>query len=206
MSALAAPPVFSPPSPSIPTEMLWRLSVAKYHEMIRAGILTTEDRLELVHGYLVQKMTKKPPHTLSTELTRDALVALLPVNFFVNSQEPVTTTDSEPEPDAAIIRGDRRQFRDDHPQPSDVLLIVEVADSSLEYDRRIKKRLYAENSIPTYWIVNLVDNQVEVYTDPTGPTAEPDYRSRQDYLDLDEVPVVIDGQEIGRLPVRDLLP
>jgi hypothetical protein len=69
-----------------------------------------------------------------------------------------------------------------------------------------KTRLYAFNRIPIYWIVNLVENQVEVYTDPTGPAETAEYRQRRDYGVFDKIPLVIDGQEVGRFPVRDLLP
>jgi len=84
--------------------------------------------------------------------------------------------------------------------------VVEVADASLNRDRTIKKRLYAAAGIAVYWIVNLVDSQVEVYTDPTGPGQQPDYRQRRDFDRAATVPVVIEGKEVGRLAVRDLLP
>jgi Uma2 family endonuclease len=180
--------------------------VAQYHEMIRAGILTDEDPVELLEGWLVVKMPKNPPHRLATELTREALGQRLPAGWHVQSQEPVTLADSEPEPDALVVRGDRRQYGDRHPGPQDLALVVEVADTTLARDRGVKKRLYAEARAPVYWVVNLVDNQVEVYTDPTGPAEEPDYRQRQDYSPSAEVPLVIDGREVGRLAVRDLLP
>lgn len=85
-------------------------------------------------------------------------------------------------------------------------MVVEVADSTLEYDRTIKKQIYAHARIPVYWIVNLVDRLIEVYTDPSGPAEAPDYREHRDYLPEDEIPVILEGQEIGRLAVRDLLP
>jgi hypothetical protein len=83
---------------------------------------------------------------------------------------------------------------------------VEVADTSLAQDRGNKKRLYARAAIPIYWIVNLLERQVEVYADPTGPAEEPDYRQQQVYREGDTVPVVLDGEEVGSLAVRELLP
>ena len=109
-------------------------------------------------------------------------------------------------PDASVIRGDRRDYLGGHPAPRDVALIGEVADSSLAYDRGIKKRIYARSAIPVYWIVNLEDRCIEVYTDPTGPADEPDYRQRQIYGENDWVPVLLDGKEIGKLEVKALLP
>ena len=84
--------------------------------------------------------------------------------------------------------------------------MIEVADSSLDEDRGWKKQIYAHARIPVYWIVNLVARQVEVYTDPTGPADQPDYRQRRDYGPTDEVPLVLDGQEVARIRVSELLP
>jgi Uma2 family endonuclease len=105
-----------------------------------------------------------------------------------------------------IVRGETRQYRDRHPGPQDVALVVEVADTTLQRDRTLKKRLYATARIPMYWIVNLLENQIEVYTDPSGSADQPDYRQRQVYGLSDTIPVPINGAEIGRLSTRDLLP
>jgi len=195
-----------PSAPPSPRPQLYRLSVDQYHAMAHAEILTEKDNVELLDGLLVQKMTKNPPHTLSTQLTRESIERVLPAGWFVNVQEPLTTAASEPEPDVSVVRGTRRQYAIQHPGPGDLALVVEVADSSLPDDRGLKKEVYARASIPVYWIVNLVDHMVEVYTDPTGPVNQPDYRQRQDFGPADDVPLVIDGQEVARIPVRDLLP
>jgi hypothetical protein len=88
----------------IPTDQIWRLSVEQYHQMIRIGILTDDDRVELLEGWLVTKMPKNPPHRLSTQLTREAIARLLPPEWYVDDQEPITTEDSEPEPDISVLR------------------------------------------------------------------------------------------------------
>jgi Uma2 family endonuclease len=185
---------------------IYRLSVAQYHRMVRAGILVDDDPVELLEGWLVQKMGKKPPHTFSTGQVRDTLPHVLPPGWFVSSQQPVTGETSEPEPDVAVVRGNRRDYLERHPEPRETGILVEVSDSTLRHDRGFKKRIYARDRTPVYWIVNLVDRQVEVYTDPTGPADVPDYRQRQDYKPGEDVPVVIDGQEVGRIPVAELLP
>jgi hypothetical protein len=198
------------PSPqgdaAVPTEPIFRLSVPQYHQMIGAGILTDDDPVELIDGWLVQQMPKNPPHSLATRKTRAALARHVPAGWFVDSQEPITTETSEPEPDIIAVRGEPDQFSERHPGPQDLGLLVEVSDTTLARDRGTKKRVYAQNRIPVYWIVNLIDNQVEVYTDPTGPAEAPDYRQRRDYGVLDEIPLMIDGAEVARFPVRDLLP
>jgi Uma2 family endonuclease len=185
---------------------IWRLSVEKYHAMIDAGILVEGDPVELLDGWLVHKMGKNPPHSVATQSTGDALRGVLPAGWSVNYQEPVTTETSEPEPDVSVIRGKRRDYMDHHPSPADVGLLVEVAEASLSYDRGPKKRVYARDRFPVYWIINLVENQIEVYTDPSGPAEQPDYRQRQVFRPGEEIPVVLDGREVGRLAVRDLLP
>src|SRR5439155_21803197 len=129
-STQPAPPVIRQP-PGVPSEPIWRLSVEQYHEMARAGILTKDDRVELLEGWLVAKMTKHPPHVIATGLIHDALRVIVPDGWYVSKEDPVTTLDSEPEPDLAVIRGTRRDYRDHHPGPLDVVLVVEVADTSL---------------------------------------------------------------------------
>jgi Uma2 family endonuclease len=190
----------------VPTEAIFRLTVEQYHEMVRAGILVDGDPVELLEGWLVQKRTKNPPHTVTIGLVQDEVGPLLGKDFHLNVEGPVTTSDSEPEPDVAIRRGKRRKYLKRHPGPQDTPLAIEVPDTSLHRDRTLKKRIYARARIPVYWIVNLSDRQIEVYTDPTGPARKPDYRQRQDYGPDDQVPVVLDGKEVGRIPVRDLLP
>jgi Uma2 family endonuclease len=206
--SIAAQPIPPPATEdaAIPTVPIYRLSVDQYHAMAEHGILGEDDPVELLEGWLVQKMTKHPPHTLTTLLARRALERILIDGWFVSSQEPITTVESEPEPDVFVVRGEPRDFGKRQPVPEDVALVVEVADSSLRQDRDTKKRVYARARIPVYWIANLIERQFEVYTDPTGPAEQPDYRQHQAYGPADEIPVVLDGQEIGRLSVCDLLP
>jgi Uma2 family endonuclease len=204
MSVTAEPT--APADVEIPTERIYRLSVAQYHAMARHGILEEDAPVELLEGWLVQKMTKHPPHTLTTGLVRRALERVLPSGWHVKTQEPITTLESEPEPDASVVRGDLRDYGDRHPGPRDVALIVEVADTSLRQDRGPKKRIYARARIPVYWIANLVERQFEVYTAPAGPTQRPNFTEHQEYGPEGELPVVLDGKEVGRLLVRDLLP
>jgi Uma2 family endonuclease len=191
---------------AVPTEAIWRLSVDQYHEMIDAGILMSGDPVELLEGWLVQKLVKKPPHSVATRLVRKALEARIPKGWYVDSQEPLTTADSEPEPDALVVRGVERTYLTRHPGPKDVALVVEVSDVTLHRDRTLKKRICARARVPVYWIVNLIEGHVEVYTAPSGPGDQPDYRRRRDYGPADELPFVIGRKEVGRIAVRDVLP
>jgi Uma2 family endonuclease len=174
--------------------------------MIRAGVFAEDENFELLEGLLVRKMTKNPDHWIACQLVRSALSALNIVGYFIHSQDPVTTNDSEPEPDVALVRGEPRDYRGGNPDPKQAPFIIEIADSSLSQDRNWKKRIYARAAIPDYWIVNLIDRQVEVFGDPSGETERPDYRTRQIVLADGEVPVIIEGREVGRLKVKDLLP
>ena len=190
----------------VPADPVWRFSVDQYHEMIRTGILSEDAPVEFLYGWLITKMPKKPTHRLSTELTRQAVEQRLPEGWHVNVQEPVTTDDSEPEPDVTVVRGDRRDYADRHPGPRDVALVIEVADASLARDLGLKKAVYARALLPVYWVLNLLEGRLEVFTEPTGPVETPDYRHRDIYGPADDVPLVIDGREIGRIPVVELLP
>jgi Uma2 family endonuclease len=191
---------------AVPPDVIWRLSVDQYHAMIHAGILTDDDPVELLEGWLVAKMPKNPLHRAVTRLIRQVLERLVPAEWYVDSQEPITTDDSEPEPDVVVVRGETRHYLDRHPGPHDVGSVIEAADTTLQRDRGFKKRLYARAGIPVYWIVHLSDNQCEVYTEPSGPEPQPDYRQRQDYGPSDVIPVVLAGVEVGRIAVQEFLP
>ena len=169
------------------------------------GLLTERDRIELLEGWIVPKMIQNLDHALAIENGQAALQAVIPTGWRLRVQLPITTLDSEPEPDFAIVRHRRKGRSHTHPLPADVALVIEVADSSLSIDRRVKGRLYARASIPFYWIVNLIDRRVEVYSDATGQGAEPAYQSRRLYGIRRSVPLMIAGRQVASLPVRHLL-
>src|SRR5206468_585277 len=121
-----------------------------------------------------RKMPTNPPHSLSKGLLKDLLALLLATDYFMREQDPTTTDDSEPEPDISAVRGKRRDYEIRHPTAADTGLLVEVSDSSLQRDRE-KRRVYARAGYPLYWIVNIPDRQIEVYTQPSGPCDQPDY-------------------------------
>ena len=194
----------------ISSEIIWRLSVSQYHAMLQAGIIDEDTQIELLEGILVAKMTKNPPHRLSTGLLQDALLAIMPANYHLNLQEPITLDDGEPEPDLAIVRGQRLNFRDRHPAASDVVLVIEVSDATLERDRTIKQRIYARVGIAIYWILNLRDRQLEVYTQPINQAgSDPKYEHCQIFKEAESITVYWqDGEcdrEFGSITVQNLL-
>lgn len=184
----------------------YRFSLDQYHRMAELGILEENNQVEFLEGILVNKMTKNRAHSLATRRLRILLEGIIPAGFYVDSQEPTSTVDSEPEPDAMVIRGQPEDYQLRQPEAAQAPLIAEVADSSLQHDRDWKKRIYARAGIPVYWIVNLVQRQIEVYTQPSGETENPDYVQCQVFNPSQDLAVVLDGKEVGRIAVKNVLP
>jgi len=194
------------PVPPAPAEPLWRMSLEQFHEMVQRGIITEDDPVEFLEGLLVAKMTISPAHRRATHRVQTALRSALPRSHYVGSPSPVTLSASEPEPDVVVVRGTDDDYRDRHPGPADVALVVEVSDSTLRRDRGFKKSIYAKAGIAVYWIVNLIDRRIEIYSEPSGVGETADYHVHQDIAEADHVPLVIDGRETARIAAGDLLP
>lgn len=183
-----------------------RFSVPRYQRMIEAGILTPDDKVELLENYVVLKMPRNPLHDSTVQRLLRPLLRVLPTGWDLRIQSAITLSDSQPEPDFAIVRGSATDYEQRHPGPPDIGLVIEVADSSLPRDQGDKTRIYAHGGIPCYWIVNLVDRRLEVYTQPNPLAAVPAYNSLQSYQPGDSVSLILDGNLIGTLAVADLLP
>lgn len=181
-------------------------TVEEYHRLIQSGVFAKDGRFELLEGWIVPKISRNPPHDAAMDQTQDQLRPHLPTGWRMRMQSAITTADSEPEPDIAVVRGTARDYSASHPVPADIAMIIEIAESSLTEDRRDKARIYSRAGIAVYWIVNLVDSQLEIYTDPTGPSPTPAYRKREDFSAGQSAPLIINGQRIADVPVRDLLP
>ncbi|MBE9098811.1 Uma2 family endonuclease [Vacuolonema iberomarrocanum] len=156
------------PSFPITAELpLKRWTVDDYHRMIAAGILTLDDRVELLDGQIVEMVPQEPPHASRVDEGGDYLKQLFAGRAKVRVQLPITLAPgSEPEPDFAIVRIDENRYRDRHPSPDDVLLLIEVSDSTLKRDRDRKAKIYARAGIRDYWIVDINRRQVIVLQDP----------------------------------------
>jgi Uma2 family endonuclease len=185
---------------------IYRLRVDDYLAMHEHGIITDDTPVELLEGLLVEPMVRRPPHDTALGLLQDALVAALPSGWILRVQSGLQLTDSVPEPDIAIVHGDRRDFATHHPTNENCGLVIEVADSSLAVDRGPKLAVYARHSITEYWIVNLTDEQIEVCSDATGLVADPEYRSLRIFRAGESIPLTLDGVEIATIPVSQLLP
>jgi Uma2 family endonuclease len=174
--------------------------------MIETGILTSEDKVELLENYVVHKMPRNPRHDGTIQLGTETLGQVIPHEWRLRVQLTVVLPDSQPEPDFSVVRGDARTYFLRHPEPSDVGALMEVADASLLRDQRDKTRIYARANIPSYWILNLVDQRIEVYSRPSGPAAIPSYGAFQTYQPGDTIPLILDGSVVANLAVSDLLP
>jgi Uma2 family endonuclease len=181
---------------------LYRMTVDQYERLVETGVLD-DQRIELINGLLVNKMGKKPPHVLASEALRDELMRLIPPGWRLTIEAPIRIPNyDEPEPDLAIVRGTRDDFKDRHPGPADVAILIEVSESSLDRDRGEKLLAYARGGVPVYWIVNLIDRQVEIHTEPMANG----YRNRTVVTAAGHIPVIIDDKEIGRLEAFVIFP
>jgi Uma2 family endonuclease len=189
-----------------PTLPVWRFTVDEYLRLIEAGILSEPEKVELLEGLVVPKMTRNARHDLALELADEVIRPTLPAGWRLRIQSALITPDSVPEPDIAAVRGHARSRGGRHPTSQECGLLIEVSEASLDRDRTDKGRLYANAAIANYWILNLIDNCVEVYSQPTGPDLNPRYLRRDDFAATDCVPLVLDGQEIAKIRVADLLP
>jgi hypothetical protein len=185
-------------------DLPYDITADQYLRMIDSGVFRKSDRIILWKGQLRAKMTKNQPHTIALWNLEHRLEPIVPQGWFVNRESPIRLGEnSVPEPDLTVVRGVVEDYPTLPPGPADVALLIEIAESSLRLDRRALAD-FADAGIPTSWIVNLIDRRIETYSDP-DPSART-YRTTHFFGPDDEVPVVINGREVGRIAVRDVLP
>lgn len=142
-------------------------TIDEYHQLVDLGFFTENDRIELIRGEIVEMAPKRTPHSVCNSKLFGELYKLLGDRANVRGQEPITLpSNSEPEPDVVIAKKKDDNYLSAHPTVKDLILIIEISDSTLKYYRETKLSLYAEAGIKYYWIANLVDSQLEVYTNP----------------------------------------
>ncbi|WP_435011246.1 Uma2 family endonuclease [Tundrisphaera lichenicola] len=183
------------------------MTIDRYRRLVDSDVFGPKDPVFLWRGRLVEKMTKGDLHVFSASSLNLLMARLVPEGWSVRTEQPIALADnSMPEPDLTVIRGSLRDYLNRPPRGLDVALVVEVSNSSLQIDSGEVLRAYASERIPVYWIVNIPKGRIEVYGRPTGPDEKPSYLEHRDYGPDDEVPVVLDGREVGRIAARDVLP
>jgi hypothetical protein len=205
--------------PRLGGRLLWPLSIDQYQQMIAAGILPDGDvTLEMLEGFIVAKdrglgvgMPQGILHRRAVRRITQRLTAALPGGVYIQVQSPVDLgpatiggRGSEPERDVAVAQGPEARYDDHNPRPDELHLLVEAAVSTLSEDRNYKAWLYASACIQLYWIVNLVDRQLEVYSDPDPTTGQ--YRSREILTEDQQVVLSWQGLAPITFAVKDFLP
>jgi Uma2 family endonuclease len=165
-----------PEAPTISTVTRHKFSVEDYYAMLEAGILNEDSHVELIYGEIVAMSPINPRHASKVDELNEQFRARLGQRVIVRSQNPVRLGDeSEPQPDIALLKWRNDRYKKAHPLPVDVLLIVEVSDSSVTYDRSVKASLYASVGVAEVWIVNLAEQRLEMFRNPD----QGDYRERK---------------------------
>jgi Uma2 family endonuclease len=203
MNALRAPstPQFEPflSGASFPSTRLF--TAEEYQRMAELGVIGEDEPVELIEGSIVRMAAKNHRHAMATKRVNRLFSARLADSVIVSVQDPVLLNDlSEPEPDVALIRPPDERYIENHPRPEDVLLVLEIADSSLSYDRDVKCPLFARNGIIQCCLLNLPSRELEDYRDPSPEG----YRSKRTYAE-DETFNLVAFPKLA-IRVKDLLP
>jgi Uma2 family endonuclease len=151
---------------SVPPPQVHRWTRHEYHRLAELGFFEGR-RVELIEGQVIDMAAMKSPHAVAIDLVDAALTAVFGSGYYIRQQKPFVVSDiSEPEPDVAVVQGSIRDYTEAH--PAEAALLVEIADTSVSYDRTFKGSLYAKAGVAEYWIVNLVKRQLEVYRQPVA--------------------------------------
>jgi Uma2 family endonuclease len=190
----------------VPVPASERLTVDEVRRKAAMGEFSASKQFELLEGVVVPKARQTLKHETALENIQNVIGKLTPGGWHMRVQQPMNCGDSQPEPDAAIVRDALDMYEDRPPRATDVALVVEVADASLEQDRRLKGRIYARAGIILYWLLNIVDSQLEVYSSASGPVQMPGFREKRVYRAEDKLSLVVGLDDSGMVRVRDLLP
>jgi len=192
-------------APFVPEGTPYLLSTEDFYRMIEAEIFPDERRVGLWDGRIYEKMAKLRAHAVSGNKLNIALIRALPPGWFLGGENPITIgPDKAPLPDMIVLRGVPDDYRDRRPGVADIGLVVELADSSLRIDTGVKLAAYASAGIPVYWVVNLKDDVVHVYSDPI--TSEGRFASVATVARGESIPFTLDGARVGLIAASDLLP
>jgi Uma2 family endonuclease len=180
----------------VPT--LKRFTVEEYHQLTALGFFQATDEIELIEGQLIYMAAKGTAHEVCLTRLNRILLRLLEDRATIRCQSPVTLeSQSEPEPDFAIVLNREDDYLEFHPHPEHVLLLLEISDSSLSYDQDTKLKAYAKSQIQFYWIFNLIESVLEMYSEPyQKPSEEWGYREKR---------IVLSNEAIALPPFPDLI-
>lgn len=169
----------------------------EYHRLIEIGVLSSMDKVELLDGQIVEMSPAGNYHAACIEFLGDKLKGLLSKDYMLRSQNPIVLSNvSEPEPDLAVVKYRSDYYAHAHPGPDDILLLIEVADTSLAKDRHVKSMLYAESGVPEYWIMNLEEQVLEQFLFPENGR----YKQQRIYSSSEE----LDSPLVPALKISDL--
>ena len=175
-----------------------KLDVHGYYRMVEAGIIAAGDPVELIEGEIIETAPIGSEHNGTLSGLAQAIILEAGRRIMFTVQGPLRLSDiSEPQPDLLILKPRADNYRSEHPAPADVLLLIEVSQTSLAYDRKVKLPLYARHGVPEVWIVNIGESVVEVYRDPKDDAYQTTTRAaRGDMLEpaaLPGVRIAVDG-------------
>ena len=192
-------------TPVEPSHQLFRFAAADFLQMVERDVFPDSARLELWDGLIFEQMAKGQAHSVAAILVGQALWRVMPQEWCLSPESPVDLgPDKIPLPDFVVLRGAARDYLHRVPTPRDAGLIVELADSSLRFDTTEKLAAYARAGVPTYWVVNLVANVVQVYDNPV--VAEGRYASEQTFGPGSLIPLTLEGVAVGPIAASDVLP
>jgi Uma2 family endonuclease len=200
MSVIVSPLSGYPPEPTK------RYTVEEYRVLLQTGTLTEDDPYELLEGWLLPMMTIGPEHGVVADILRCRIDEHLTSPWLVRPTTAISLADSMPQPDVLVVRGPVEQYRHRYAVAEDIALVVEVSDTSLARDRGFKQRIYARAGIEQYWIVNLVDRQIEVHTEPQSDSESPIYAQRATYGPGQSAVVRLADVPVFEIAVSELLP
>ncbi len=197
--------VMEPPIETTAEEALYLFSTEEFYRLLESEFFPREARLGLWDGRIYEKMSKTQAHAVAGNKVTRFLVRALPDGWFVGGENPVTVSPSRaPLPDLVVLRGEPDDYGKGRPTADDVGLIVELSVSSLKFDKGTKLAAYASAGMPVYWVLDLVDNLVLVYSEPIA--AESRYASMATFKPGDSFPLILDGVQVALISTSDLLP
>jgi hypothetical protein len=183
-----------------------QMTVEEYRRGLAQGEFGPPGSVELIEGRVVAKTRQSLRHDGALEKIRDVLAKIVPGGWHLQVAQAIQTTDSLPEPDVAIVADALDSHTSRPRRGEEIALIVEAADASLVLDRRLKGRIYARAGIANYWILNLIDGQLEVYSNPSGPVQMPGFHEHRVFRGDDKLSLVIGLDDLGMVRVADMIP